>query len=348
MRIDAVLKAMEKAGIKPAVLGEKEGLSLLNGTYAITALAAFNAYYAERLFRNAEIASASTLEALKGNLESFDPKIHALKNHSGQIQVAAHVRMITSGTKLMNYKNKDRVQDAYSLRCIPQILGPVQEGMEGIIKKVEDEMNSVSDNPLVIDDKIISGGNFHGQYIAASMDYLAILVNTMAELSERHKERLLNSSMSNLPAFLAKNPGLNSGLMIAQYASAALALENKGLLYPASALSASVSAGQEDIVSNGMNAAKKARDIIRNTEHIVGIELMCAMQALDFYKPEDAGIGTYAAYKKFRKKIKPLEEDRALSEDIEKAYKLVHSGKITGAVEKKAGWLAWAIYLGRI
>ncbi len=339
--------AMKKAGIKPIKLEAKEGLALINGTHIITSIAALNLYYASQVSKTADISSAMTLEALKGNPKNFDQRIHSLKPHQGQKETAENLLRILENDKSIMppymqekidvYEHSKRVQDPYSIRCIPQIHGPVKDEIRHIKNILETEMNSVTDNPLIFEDECLSGGNFHGQYIATAMDNLASTITTLGSVSERRTERLLNPTYSGLPAFLTKKTGLNSGLMITQYLSAALLSINKVLSYPAGNTSLPVSANQEDFVSMAMTSALKAKEAIKNIEYVIAVELLCAAQALEFNKP--SGKGTGKAYETIREIVKPLKDDRTLYQDIEKVYILVHDGISLDEVEKITGEL---------
>lgn len=330
--------AMKKAGITPVRLEAKEGLALINGTHVTTSLSALNLYYALQLSKIADIAAAMSFEALKGKSESLDPRIHELKPYEGQKDTADFLRRLIEGSELVDSHNKSKVQDPYSLRCIPQIHGPVKDELNHAKKVIETEMNSVTDNPLIFEEECLSGGNFHAQYIALAMDNLASTINTLASVSERRVERLLNTQYSKLPAFLTKKGGLNSGLMITQYLSAALISINRILAYPASNTSTPVSANQEDYVSMAMTSALKAKEVVKNVEYVIAVELLCAAQALEFHKPKP-GRGTQKAYEAIRKEIPPLKKDRTLYNDIEKMYNLVHDGTILKEVEKETGEL---------
>ncbi|MDP2906850.1 MAG: histidine ammonia-lyase [Nanoarchaeota archaeon] len=338
--------AMKKAGIKPVKLEAKEGLALINGTHVITSISAMNLYYASQVSKTADIASAMSLEALNGTVKNFDQRIHALKPYKGQRDTAGNLLRILENEKsiippymqkkIEEHKRSERVQDPYSLRCIPQIHGPVKDEIIHIKYVTEVEMNSVTDNPLIFEDECLSGGNFHGQYIATAMDNLASTITILGSVSERRVERLLNPLYSGLPAFLTKKTGLNSGMMITQYLSAALLSINKILSSPASNTSLPVSANQEDYVSMAMTSALKAKEIIKNLEYVIAVELLCAAQALEFNE-QNLGKGTKMAYETIRNVVKPLKNDRTLHQDIEKAYNLVHNGIILDKVEKTIG-----------
>lgn len=340
--------AMKKAGIKPIILEAKEGLALINGTHVITSISAMNTYYASQISKTADIASAMALEALKGSPRNFDQRIHNLKPHKGQKETAENLlRMLENYKNIIppymqknidDYKQGQKVQDPYSIRCIPQIHGPVKDEIQHIKNILEIEMNSVTDNPLIFKDECLSGGNFHGQYIATAMDNLAQTITILGSVSERRTERLLNPSYNGLPAFLTKKTGLNSGMMITQYLSAALLSINKVLSYPAGNTSLPVSADQEDFVSMAMTSALKAKEAIKNIEYIIAVEFLCASQALEFNN-QKKGKGTEIAYETIRGYIKPLEKDRILYKDIEKMHKLIHEGIILKELEKTIGEL---------
>lgn len=332
-------EAMEKAGIKTLELDIKEGLALNNGTQLMTAIAALNVYKAERLIDAAEIAAALSMEALLGKLDAFNEKIHAVRPHSGQMVVAKNIMRLISGSKLIqtgkeaSHKN-GYPHDAYSIRCVPQVLGVVRDAIAFIKKIVEVEINSATDNPLIFPDDgtCFSGGNFHGQPISLAMDLLGIAFAIVSNISERRIARLLDERFSNgLPAFLIPahvERGLHSGLMIAQYTAAALASENKILAHPACVDSIPTSVNFEDFVSMGMTAAQKATQILENTEYIVAIELLCAAQAVDIRGPEKLGRGTRKAYEVIRRAVPMLEEDRVLSKDIEKIKEIITNGSL--------------------
>lgn len=336
---DKLLKgsvALKQAGIKPIKLGSKEGLALINGTHTMTSLAAFTVVDGENLAKTADIAGAMTLEALKSSRDIFNSKIQKVRPYQGQIESAENLKKITGRSALLCKKNCLKVQDPYSLRCIPQVHGASRETIKHVREIIEKEMNSVTDNPLIFEDEILSGGNFHGQPVALVSDYLSIAIAELAEISERRMEQLLNFHLSGLPSFLTQNEGLNSGLMIAQYTAAALVSENKALAHPASVDSIPVSASQEDHVSMGTTAARRTRQVLVHSEKVLGIELLCGAQALEFRKKKP-GIGTSRVYKFIRKYISPLKKDRALYKDIDKIYKLVHNEKIIREAEKAIG-----------
>ncbi|MDZ4723053.1 MAG: histidine ammonia-lyase [candidate division Zixibacteria bacterium] len=333
-------KAMKAAGIAPVVLSFKEGLGLINGTQAFTGVGALALFDIFRLAKNMLIASGMTIDAVGATTKGYDPRPHKIRNHRGQQVVAENIRRLIAGSATIP-ANKTKVQDAYSLRCCPQILGPSLDAISYGKEAHLNEMNGVSDNPLFFteDDDYIAAGNFHGQPTAMAQDFLSIAVAEFADLSERHTNRLLNPVLSGLPDFLVEGKGLNSGLMVSQYTAACLVSENKILAHPAVVDNISVSADQEDHVCMGYYAAKKLTEIVRNTEIVVGIQMMCNAQALDFRRPLKAGKGTEAAYKVIRAKLTRLINDRPLYPDIELVTQMVRDGSIVEAVEKAVGEL---------
>ena len=333
-------EALAQAGIKPVVLEGKEGLALINGTQVMTAIAALAVWDAEVLWESANITAALSFEALEGILDAFDPKIHAARPHRGQIEVAKQIRLLTEGSTFMASERRPRVQDAYSLRCVAQVHGPSGDAVAYVKKAVETELNSATDNPLIFpeENQVFSGGNFHGQPIALAMDFLGIAVAELANIAERRVERLVNPFLSGLPAFLTPNGGLNSGFMIVQYSAASLVSENKTLAHPASVDSIPSSANQEDHVSMGTIAARKARIIIENSAHVLAMELLAACQAVDLridHEELKLGVGSEGAYTLVRSKVSTLGEDRVMYPDIQAAKELVSSGKLAKTVRSK-------------
>ncbi len=331
-------EAMKATGIKTLKLSYKEGLGLINGTQAFTGVGALALFDAMKVAKNAIIAAAMTFDCVGSNPSGLDPRVHKIKNHRGPIVVAENVRRIIEGSQTIP-ANKGKVQDAYSLRCIPQILGPSLDAIKYATREHLDEINGVADNPLFFteEDEYIAAGNFHGQSVAMAQDFLCIAVSEFADLAERHTNRMLNPVLSGLPDFLVEGKGLNSGLMVAQYSSAALVSENKVLSHPAVVDNISVSADQEDHLCMGSVTAKKLTEIIRNTEIVVAIQLMSAAQALDFKRPLKAGKGSEAAYSVIRSKLERLIDDRPLYPDIEVVTDLVRDASIIEAVEKTVG-----------
>ncbi|MBS9775767.1 MAG: histidine ammonia-lyase [Fusobacterium sp.] len=333
-------EAMEAAGVKTITLKAKEGLALINGTQAMMGNAVLAVYDTEKLLKQADIVGALTTDALGGIIDAFDERVHMVRPHKGQIDVAENFRNILKGSKRVTKQAEKRMQDSYSLRCIPQIHGASRLAFKYVKETIETEINSVTDNPLIFPGEngaCISGGNFHGQPLAIAMDTLGILVSEIASISERRIEKLVNPALSHgLPAFLVKVGGINDGFMIPQYVAAALVSENKVLAHPASVDSIPTSANQEDHVSMGMIAARKARTIVEHAQHVVSIEYFCAGQAVDFGAKE-LGIGTKEAHKLIREEIPFLENDVIFYPLMDKAYELIRTGKLLERVENVMG-----------
>lgn len=308
----------EELGISPLTLKAKEGLALINGTQAMTAMGVINFIEAERLMDQCDWIGAMTLEALEGVIDAFHPAIHEARGYPEQMEVAERIRVLTSDSKLVTHQGEKRVQDAYSLRCIPQVHGASRQSLAYVKEKLEIEMNAATDNPLILENgqTVVSGGNFHGQPIAIAMDFLKIGVAEMANISERRVERLVNPQLNDLPAFLSPDPGLQSGAMIMQYAAASLVSENKTLAHPASVDSIPSSGNQEDHVSMGTIGARHAYQIILNAQKVVAIEMICAMQALEIRGISLASTFSQSLYEEGRKIVSSIEEDRVFSEDI--------------------------------
>ncbi|AZV57091.1 histidine ammonia-lyase [Clostridium sp. AWRP] len=329
-------EAMEKAGIPTVELVAKEGLALINGTQVMTAVGSLALYKAINLLKVSDITAALTVEALRGIRDAFDLRTHMLRPHKGQIQTAKNIIDLTEDSSFMTNQGDLRVQDAYTLRCIPQVHGASKDAVNYVKDKVEIEINSVTDNPIIFDNAdVISGGNFHGQPMALSFDFLGIAMSEVANISERRLERLVNYQLNDLPPFLAKNGGLNSGFMITQYAAAALVSENKVLAHPASVDSISSSANQEDHVSMGTIAARKSLQIINNATRVVATELMAACQAIDFRDGLKLGKGTQEAYNVVRSKVSFIEKDKIMYKELEKCDEIITSGELLKAVEEK-------------
>ena len=317
------IEALKKAEIEPIQLSYKEGLALTNGTSIMTAIASLCVYDAKKLLEISEISAALSLESLKGRIEAFDNRIHDARNHEGQKICAEKIRKLVEGSKLIN-SNKEKIQDSYSLRCIPQVHGSIIDVISFVEKTVNKEINAATDNPLIFDGQAISGGNFHGEPIAFAMDFLGIALSELANISERRTAKLVDKNQNDgLPAFLIEKNGLNSGLMIPQYIAASLVSENKILAHPASVDSIPTSANQEDHVSMGTIAARKAREILWNTKNVIAIELLTASQAAYIRGPENLGQGTKKAYDLIRENIPPLKEDRILYGDINKIVEMI-------------------------
>ena len=331
-----------RLGIQPIELGAKEGLSLINGTQAMTGLGALATVRAQRLCSTADIIGAMTVEAKLGAHTPFDARLHELRPHPGQEDSARNLRtLLSGGTIKASHHDCEKVQDSYSLRCIPQVHGAARDAIEHCAAVVGREINSVTDNPTIFPESgdVISGGNFHGQPVALALDFLAMGTAELGSISERRVEQLVNPRLSGLPAFLVENAGLNSGFMISQVAAAALASENKGLCYPSSVDSIPTSANQEDHVSMGPISARQAMAVVENTEQILGIELLVACQALDFRRPLVPAAGPLCALKFVRQQIAGLTEDRILCEDQEVAAEMIRDGSLLAAVEATVGTL---------
>ncbi|MFN0008132.1 MAG: histidine ammonia-lyase [Planctomycetota bacterium] len=327
----------------PIVPRAKEGLALVNGTEIIKAVGTAAWFRAENMSKAADAIAATTIEALLGSAKPFDERLAALKSHPGHANAAANVRACLAGSQVLaSHVDCDRVQDPYSLRCVPQVHGAAKDAIAHVRGVLERELNAVTDNPIVFAEtrEVISAGQFHGQPLSIPLDYLGIALATIANISERRIEQLVNPDLSHLPAFLTPQPGLNSGMMIAQVAAAALASENKILAHPASVDTIPTSANQEDHVSMGVTAARKAAEIAGNVETVLALEWLCAAQAREFHKELRAGKGVEAACALLRTKVEPLGRDRYLHTDIQAALEMLRSGALVAAVEKAAGPLA--------
>jgi histidine ammonia-lyase len=318
--------ALQEVGLSPLQLEAKEGISFVNGTQAQTAILALMVQDARRLWRAAHAAAAMSLEALRGTPDPFDERIHRARPHPGQLASAALLRDLLADSEIResHRENDPRVQDAYSLRCTPQILGPVYDAIEFAARTAEIELNASTDNPLVFEDGIVSGGNFHGQPVALALDVLTIALTTLAGVAERRVERLVNPDLSQgLPAFLAPNPGVESGFMMVQVTAAALVAESRTLCTAASVQSIPTDANQEDVVPMGMAAAFKARRVLANAQRVVGAELLCAAQGIDLLKPLRPGKGVERVHQRVRAIVHTLTGDRPLHPDLEALGELV-------------------------
>ncbi len=324
--------AMKKAGIPPLRLQEKEGLALINGTQATTGLGVLAFQRAMRALEVVEVAGAMSLEALLGTPDAFREEIHAARPHAGQAESAARLRTHLANSEIReSHRTGDpRVQDAYSLRCMPQVHGAARQALGYVRGVLEVEVNSTTDNPLVFPEAelIVSGGNFHAQIVAQALDLMVLALTDVAAISERRVERLLNPDLSGLPAFLACTPGLESGYMIAQVTAADLIAEMRTLVHPASADTISTSAAREDHVSMGFWAARKARRTVECFEAIVAIELLCGAEGLEHRKPLRPGRGVERAYQRLRQDVLPLTEDRPPGVDIERIIGLIRDGQL--------------------
>ena len=335
-------EAMEKAGIPTIELSAKEGLALINGTQIMTSMAALLCYDARNLAKTADIAVCMTGEALNAITKAYDPKVHEVRGHQGQMDAAANMLKILSDSQNAGKIQPGKVQDAYSLRCAPQVHGASRDAIEYVYAAVTREINAVTDNPLVFsdDDDVISAGNFHGQPMALAMDFLAIAMAEYANISERRTERLVNPQLSaGLPAFLTADGGLNSGFMIVQYSAASMVSESKVYCHPASVDSIPSSANQEDHVSMGTTAARKARMVLDNSQKVLGIELFCATQGIYFRGEDKLGTAGKALYEHVRKSVAPVKEDRVMYTDMAKFDAMVKNNEIVDVVEKAIGTL---------
>ncbi len=332
-------QAMEKAGIPIVELEAKEGLALINGTQAMTSVGALAVSDAINLMKIADVADALSYEAQKGITDALHARVHDLRPHTGQAKTARNLLRLLDGSKNTTRQGEIRVQDAYSLRCSPQIHGASKDAVCFVRNKVEIEINSVTDNPLIFstDNTAVSGGNFHGQPMALAFDFLKIAESEIASVSERRIERLVNPAYSGLPAFLTRYGGVCSGFMIVQYSAAALVSENKVLAHPASVDSIPSSAGQEDHVSMGTIAARQSAEIGKNVRRVLAMELMVACQGIDIRGNRGLGKGTKAAYDLIRNIIPVLEQDRPLYEDINNCERIIENGLLLQKVEETIG-----------
>jgi histidine ammonia-lyase len=334
--------AMRKARLKPVILEEKEGVSLINGTQPMTAVGTLTVHDATNLVKDASVAAALSLEALRGTRKAFDERIHSVRPHKGQLAVAKAMRTILADSEIdRSHANSGKVQDAYSLRCIPQVLGASLDTIRYVTNVIQVEINSATDNPLVFSDTgdVISGGNFHGEPVALAMDFLGIALSVIANISERRVNRLVDAKLSGLPPFLTREGGIQSGMMIAQYTAAALVSENKVLAHPASVDSIPTSADQEDHVSMGTIAARKASQILENAQNVIAIEYMCAAQGIDLLSPLRPSEPLQAAMSVIRSSVKTLQDDRSLQPDIARIRELMKTGAIVNGVERISGRL---------
>jgi histidine ammonia-lyase len=323
-------QALAEAGLSPLVLEAKEGLALINGTQAMTALTAWTAWELRRLVKSADLIGALSTEALRGADTAFDARVHALRPHPGQRDSAANLWRLLQGSEIReSHREHDvRVQDPYSVRCMPQVHGAVRDVLGDVESRLEVEMNAVTDNPLVFppDDLILSGGNFHGEPIAMAADFLTIATAELGAISERRVEKLINAAHSGLPPFLVEDAGMNSGFMIAQVTAAALASENKASAHPASVDSMPTSADQEDHVSMGMGAALKLRRVVRNTRRILAIELLAAAQGIEFLRPLKSSDTLEALHATVRRHVDAWDRDRLMGPDLNAAETLLAGG----------------------
>lgn len=335
-------EALKTHGLAPIVLSGKEGLALINGTQIMTAVGSIAWHDAVNLMKAADIAAALSVEALRGTRSAFDPRISLVRAHLGQIATGENMlRLLEHSEIIASHVHCKKVQDAYSLRCVPQVHGASKDALRRAEETLSIEINAATDNPLIMPEtgEAISGGNFHGQPIALVMDYLKLAIAELGNISERRTNRLLDAHLSELPAFLTAFPGVNSGMMITQYVAAALVSENKVLVHPASADSIPTSANQEDHVSMGTIAARQAREILDNVCNVLAIEMLAAVQGIDFLTPLTPGEGTGKAHQTIRSVVPHLDQDRIPSPDIESIHGLINSGKLVEDVEGVVGIL---------
>jgi histidine ammonia-lyase len=334
--------ALQRVHISPYKLQAKEGLALINGTQISTALLADALVRAWQLARIADVAAAMTVEATRSSIRPFDARIQRIRPHPGQAASAANVRSILTGSEIIpSHADCGKVQDAYSIRCVPQVHGTLRDALTYVTGVVEREMNSATDNPLVFADtgEVLSGGNFHAQPIALASDVLAAAVTDLSSISERRTENLVNPDLSGLPAFLTPHSGLNSGMMIVQVLAAALVSENKAFSFPASVDSIPTSANREDHVSMAPAAARKARMVVTNATRVLAAEVLCAAQGLEFRHDLRPGRGAEAAYAHVREHVRPLGRDRTLHRDLEAVERLIRTGSLLATVEGACGRL---------
>ena len=335
-------EALAKSGLKPVALSGKEGLALINGTQIMTAVGCMVWQDAVDLMKTADVAAALCIEALKGTRTAFDPRISQVRPHIGQVATTENMLRLTADSPIIeSHVNCSKVQDAYSLRCVPQVHGASKDALRRMEETLTIEINAATDNPLIMPDtgEAISGGNFHGQPIALVMDYLKLALAEIGNISERRTNRLLDAHLSDLPPFLTAYPGKDSGLMITQYTAASLVSENKVLVHPASADSIPTSANQEDHVSMGTIAARQAWEILNNVRYILAIECLAAAQGIDFLSPLKPGKGTGAAHKAIREVVPHLDEDRMPAPDIQSIYDLIADRTLVVKVEEAIGTL---------
>ncbi len=336
-------EALRRAGLAPVTLKAKEGLALINGTCGMTGIGALAVNRAARLVSLADVAGAMTLEALRGSQVPFDDRLQAVRPHPGQATSARNLRLLLQDSEVMrSHKDCGKVQDSYTLRCIPQVHGAVRDALEFARATTLRELNAATDNPLVFPESgdILPGGNFHGHPVGLALDFLSVALAGLCGMAERRIERLVNPQLSDLPPFLVKEGGLHSGFMVAQISAAALVSEAKLLASPATVDSIPTSGGKEDFVSMGWLAAIKAGQIVDRLGAILGLEFLCAAQGLDFLRPLRPGRGVYRAYEVIRSQVTHLDEDRVLRPDLDRVLLLLLDGTLLTAVEDVVGPLA--------
>ena len=340
-KVYSTKELFKKLNINEVHLKDKDSLSIINGTHFMTALGTILVYDAKNLIKVSDCSSSLTVEALNGMINNYNLKVHNLKAYKGQIETAKILNKLLENSEYVKIKADNKSQDAYSIRCIPQVHGAVKDAFNYAKNVIEIELNSVTDNPLIFvsDKEIISGGNFHGESLAMAFDFLGIALSELCNISERRIERMVNHDLSGLSPFLIKNSGLNTGLMIPQYVAASLVSENKVLSHPASVDSIPSSANQEDHVSMGSIAVRKCLEIMKNLSRVLSIEIMCACQAIDLLEKKKLGIGTKEVYNMVRKISDFVENDRYIYLDINKIEELINSDKFISNIENKIGKL---------
>jgi histidine ammonia-lyase len=334
--------ALARFGLAPVELGAKEGLSLTNGTHSVTAIGVLLAYDAVRAATMADAAAALSLEALRGTIRAFDPRLHVMKKHPEQAAVARNIERILDGSELVAKHRDHRVQDTYNLRAIPQIHGGAKRAIKDALRVIEEELNSVGDNPVIIpegDDGVaLMGANFDSTYVGIQADLIMTALTVLGKISERRTDRMVNSAFSELPAFLSPDPGLNNGYMIAQYTSAALVMEMRSASAPASVDSIPTCANQEDPVSNAYLAVTKAHRAVRKLRYILAIELMCAAQARDLLPgPEGGSGGSTTLHEEIRRVVPQVYGDRYFGDEIELLQDAVYDGRLIASLESVVG-----------
>jgi histidine ammonia-lyase len=335
-------EALKRAGLEPIVLHARDGLAMINGSNMITGQGALEVYDVGRWLKNSEIAAAMTLEVVNANMKAYDERLHKVRGYPGALESAENIRRITEGSELLARLGKKKVQDAYSLRSTPQIVGAARDALKWARYMIEIELNNAADNPVFFPDEqlVLTGANFQGTPQAFALELLGTAVTTVAVISERRLNRLLNPHLSvGLPAFLTKGAGMFSGMMLSQYTAGALICENRILSHPAATGSIPAAADQEDFVSMGWTTALKTRQIIDNAQAVIAIELLAGAQAIDFRAPLKPSRGVQAAYEVVRRHCAHLEEDRPLYNDINTLKDIVQSGEVLDAVEKAIGEL---------
>jgi histidine ammonia-lyase len=337
---EAAAVALERAGIEPIQLAAKDGLALINGTQLMSSYGSYVMQRALTIMKTADILAAMSLEALQGSSMPFEAEVHSIRPHPGQIDVAANIRHLLKDSEILqSHRDCGKVQDPYCLRCVPQVHGASRTALRHVISVIETEINSVTDNPLVLSDgRVISGGHFHGQPLALTLDYAGIALAEYASIAERRAYLLLEGH-DGLPKLLMQDTGINSGFMIPQYTAAALVSENKVLAHPASVDSIPTSLGQEDHVSMGSIGAVKLLQILENTEHVLAVEMLSAAQALEFRKPLRPGRGVEVAHQFIRQHVTYAEQDYLVGDDMTRCTELIRNGTLVAAVEDAIGAL---------